>query len=631
MVGIIGKNHEAIVRATNELIHRGPDGFGIYQDMYVSLGHRRLSIIELSEFGQQPMFSANQRYVIVFNGEIYNYKELGEELVNMFGIRLSTNSDTEVLLKMYEHFGEKMLPRLNGIFSFAIWDKLRKELFIAVDSFSVKPLYYLLMHDKLVFGSEIRAIQELDSEANFIDKNQIPNYLRYLWSPSDRTLYKNVKKLKPGYFLRVKDDLSFEYIQWFKLPIFTSKQNLDKKKTIDLVYEKLNKAVSRQMISDVPIGAMLSGGLDSSAIVACAAKVQPKISCLTIEATNTKNTGLLEDLKYAQLVAKHLNVPLSVVQISPKCFSDNLIRVISIMDEPVADPALINILMMSEVARKQGIKVLLSGIGGDEVFGGYRRHLAIKHNQLLNIAPKFSLSIFRKLTAVINNDDDFNRRIQRLVDSSRGASSSILDYITWTQHDKIYALLSSNLKYILDNNHLICPITKFINELPVNASPLEKIMAVDQRFFLTNHNLTYSDKMSMSQGVEIRVPFLDQDLIRLAHSLPDNQKIRLSHGKWALKKAMEFSLPRNLIYRKKVGFGLPLKEWLVDDLSELVNHYLSDFNLKKFDVFDTVAVRELIKHNLKGKDNSYLIFSILCIQIWLSLQSERIATGGSRE
>lgn len=367
IVGIIGDARNQITTATDILKHRGPDGFGVYEDQYISLGHRRLAIIDKSDAGRQPMLSENNRYVMVFNGEIYNYQELGRQLIGL-GVKLKGTSDSEVLLKMYETYGEEMLPLLNGMYAFAIWDKEEKKLFLATDPFSIKPIYYHKGVDNFIFGSEIKSILKLETRAPEISYGHIRYYLSYLWSPGSDTLYKNIKKLEPGSFLKIEHNLKVDSAQWFALPIYSNKTLVSKRNATELVYEKLEKSVTRQMISDVPVGAFLSGGLDSSAIVAMAAKIDPAISCFTIEALGSKNSEVQQDFKYAQLVSKHLGVPLEAVQVSPKRLCDDLVRMISIMGEPVSDPALLNVLYISEAAQKKASRYCSLGWEGMTFF-----------------------------------------------------------------------------------------------------------------------------------------------------------------------------------------------------------------------------------------------------------------------
>ena len=383
MCGIIGISGHVDAVALNSglssLAHRGPDDSGIFIDepAHIALGHQRLSILDISPLGHQPMVGADGSVVLIFNGEIYNFRELRAEL-EAKGFSFRGHSDTEVLLNLYLAEGEAMLSRLNGIFALAIWDKRKQSLLIARDALGVKPLYYAALNGCFAFASEIKALLHLVPQARELDVVSLHRYLSFLWCPGEGTPLKAVRKLLPGEAMWVCKGQIAQRWNWFQLPIFHGiSPDLDQQTALKGTATHLRQAVHRQMVSDVPLGSFLSGGLDSSAIVAFAREINPNIHCFTIECEGKQEAGVVDDLPYARKVAKHLGVPLDVVSISSNKMANDLESMVAQLDEPLADPACLNVLYISQLARQKGIKILLSGAGGDDLFTGYRRHRAV--------------------------------------------------------------------------------------------------------------------------------------------------------------------------------------------------------------------------------------------------------------
>lgn len=623
MCGIIGTyrgNIESIIDATSLLSHRGPDDNGVFLDSSseVALGHRRLSIIDTSSLGHQPMISNDGEVVIVFNGEIYNYQTLREDLEKAGGKFLG-NSDTEVLLNLYLLEGKKMLTKLNGIFAFAIWDNRSKSFFVARDALGVKPLYYFIDDSIFSFSSEIKALLKLIPKDQELDYESINRYLSFLWCPGKGTPLKSVHKLLPGEAIIVTDGKINDKWLWYKLPIFLGAQgNLSKKDAISGTVNYLRQAVQRQMVSDVPVGAFLSGGLDSSSIVTFAREVNPDIKCFSIQTEGKQDSGFVEDLPYARKVAKHLNVSLEVVNVNSKKMAEDLEFMVTQLDEPLADPASLNVLYISKLAQEQGIKVLLSGSGGDDLFTGYRRHYAIKLEQYWSWLPyKVRLSI-EELSQKLDTQKPFQRRINKLFNGAGLESNDrLINYFRWTSDSLLKTLYSDEFHEFLRGSDSSAPMKEFIAPLSSNISQLDLMLSLEQRFFLADHNLNYTDKMSMAASLEVRVPFLDLDLVDFVSHIPIRYKQSGREGKWVLKKAMEPYLPKSVIYRPKSGFGVPLRRWMKEDLRELLGDLLSVDSLNKRGLFSPKAVQELIYNNDNGKiDASYTLLSILCIEIW---------------
>ena len=601
--------------------HRGPDDQGMYQDINnnINLFHTRLAIQDISSLGHQPMLDYDKKIVLVFNGEIYNFHELRRELVKK-GIKFRSSSDTEVLLKLYKEEGKEMLPKLNGIFAFALWDRSSKKLFLARDNLGVKPLYYSATKDNFYFASEIKALLPfLENEIN-LNIESIQSYLSFLYCPGKDTPIKNVYKLLPGEAMIVQKGKIKNCWKWYSLPFHKKKpeQILNQKKSIDSVRTCLNKAVDRQMISDVPVGTFLSGGLDSSAIVSFARKKNKDIKCFTIEVQGGLERGTADDFYYAKRVAKHLNVSLEVVSINSNKMAGDLEFMIKTLDEPIADPAALNVFYISKLARDHGIKVLLSGAGGDDLFTGYRRHYALTQEHWWSWLPLKIRNFLKDHSSKFNQSKLFNRRITRLFSGANlEGDERLVNYFSWIQREDLKKLYSLELRSSIEKSNSNNEMLKFLNDLSSDTTKLDRMLALDQQFFLADHNLLYTDRMSMATGVEVRVPFLDNDLVNLAYRIPNKYKQNGIHGKWILKKALEGFLPQDVIYRSKTGFGAPLRQWIRNDLRELLTDTLSIERLRERGLFDPKAVWKLIVDNNEGKiDASYTLLSLLCIEIW---------------
>jgi asparagine synthase (glutamine-hydrolysing) len=624
MCGIIG--YSGLIESGNlnsgwhALVHRGPDDGGSLVDRSgkIGLAHTRLSILDLSTLGHQPMISTDGRAALVFNGEIYNFQELRTELKDK-SIVFRGHSDTEVLLNLYLLEGESMLSRLNGIFAFAIWDKRKQSLMIARDGLGVKPLYYIVFEGGFAFASEIKALLHLVPNEKDLDISALHRYLSFLWCPGAGTPLKKVCKLLPGEAMWVRDGKIERQWRWYQLPAFQSiPAKMDKKGATDGTISHLRQAVHRQMVADVPVGAFLSGGLDSSAVVALAREINPDIHCFSIEILNGQESGVADDLPYAKKVAKHLGVSLEVVSIDAGRMANDLEQMVVQLDEPLADPAALNVLYISQLARSQGMKVLLSGAGGDDLFTGYRRHRAVNAEKYWRWLPRGVRSKLAQFTGELDQRRTWCRRLSKLFSGAAlEGDVRLIKYFRWTRETDLFKLYTPEMREALGDERAELPMLEFLKKMPASATPLERMLALEQRFFLADHNLIYTDKMSMAAGVEVRVPFLDLDLVQFARQIPIGFKQRRSEGKWILKKAMEPYLPHDVIYRPKTGFGAPIRRWLKNELRELLFDLLSVDSLKRRGLFEPTAVQNLIASNDSGKiDASYTLLSLLCIEIW---------------
>lgn len=622
MCGIAGGMGQ-LTSSTLELMakrmsHRGPDNLSVESFDNVHLAHARLSIIDLSQYSNQPLWDKNNKACIVFNGEIFNYRELKADLEKE-GVGFRSDGDSEVLLNLYLKHGRNCLQYLSGMFAFAIWDIEKQELFIARDQFGVKPLYYSNVEEGFYFASEIKSLLEVPVISRELDYDAVFRSVVFLWSPGPSTVLKSVKKLEPGSYLIVKDGQIVHSEKYWDWPEFDEDKSW---KTIgqakDALKSALRDSVKEQLVSDVPVGSFLSGGLDSSLIVSMAKEFSseelPSFTIKSIE-DGGEGDGFADDLPYARRVAEYLNVPLHVIDANPEALK-LLPQMIYHLDEPQADPAPINVSLICQYASSQGIKVLLSGAGGDDVFSGYRRHRAISMEKYWSSFPKPVRVAARYLTSKLPKRKHMFRRIAKVFAyADLPANERLLSYFYWINPNLVKNLFSDQVKNSLSIN----PMSQMIDEVSslTVKSPLEKMLYLERKYFLVDHNLNYTDKMSMAHGLEVRVPFLNKSVAEAASKIPPKWKQKGAEGKWILKSAGEEFLPYDVVYRPKTGFGAPLRDWLNNDLKALVDELLSPHSLSSRGIFDPHSVRGLIENDRAGReDYSYPIFSLLCIEIW---------------
>jgi asparagine synthase (glutamine-hydrolysing) len=623
MCGIAGKfggSIESVLGATHKLSHRGPDDWGIFvdRDIPLALGHRRLSILDPSPAGHQPMIIADGNVVIVFNGEIYNFFELRSELERS-GYSFSSGSDTEVLLQLYLAFGVDLLGKLNGIFAFSIWDARKQELFLARDALGVKPLYYTSQGHEFAFASELKALIDLMPCSRVIDRESIDRYLSYLWCPGSGTPLKGVLKLEPGEALIIKSGEIVKKWPWYRpTPSLEIVTKFNEVAAISDTAKQLRSAVHRQMISDVPVGAFLSGGVDSTSVVAFARDINPDINCFTIDVGGGQDRGTENDLPYAIRAAKHLDVSLEVVKIDSKSMAQNFANMITQLDEPLADLAALNVFYISQAARAAGIKVLLSGVGGDDIFTGYRRHSALELEKYWTWLPSGVVRATADWMSSLNQNQALVRRITKALSVAElNDDRRVASYFRWNSASLLATLYAPEFQHESISFDAALPMLNYLKTFSCDLPPLTKMLLLEQRFFLADHNLNYTDKMSMAAGVEVRVPFLDKELVEFAAKIPLKLKQRRGEGKWILKKAMEPYIPLDLIYRAKTGFGAPVRNWISGDLREMVRDILSPSSLQSRGIFDPSAVAKLISDTEAGRiDGAYTILSLLSIEIW---------------
>ncbi|HEX4242774.1 MAG TPA: asparagine synthase (glutamine-hydrolyzing) [Steroidobacteraceae bacterium] len=662
MCGIVGFQGDfsaaLLKRMTDSVAHRGPDGEGelrieVPEGSATGLGHRRLAIIDLSAAGCQPMVlridaegraavsspgatqaSAAGGIALVFNGEIYNYRELRAEL-SAEGHRFTTQTDSEVLLHLYRRDGLAMISRLNGIFAFAIHDGRergrpagvdRGALFLVRDPFGVKPLYYASVPQGLLFASEIKAILCEPSVPRDIDETAVHEMLAYLWTPAPRTVLGAVRKLEPGCALLVHAGTVVRHWRHYRLPYDGQRDRRPAGAIAAELLDRLQEAVRRQLVADVPVGAFLSGGLDSSSVVAMMRKLQPEraIRCFAIGfADGGDGEGNPDDLPYARRVAQHLNVDLQEIRIDASAI-DRLEEMVVMLDEPQADPAPINALLIAERARAEGIPVLLSGAGGDDIFSGYRRHRALRFERWWSWLPQGmrdrlqARAVHAALGGGRLQGSVQGRRLTKLfAHAAASGDERLIGYFRWSPEELRRSLYTPDLAQRLAAVDAARPLRDSLAEIPCERDPLQRMLFLETRHFLADHNLNYTDRAGMSAGVEIRVPLLDPDLVEFAAGIPPGLKQNGGEGKAIFKQAMIGTLPRDVIYRPKSGFGVPLRRWLRHELRSRVDDLLAPDALRRRGLFAPERVRRLIEADRQGRvDGSYTIFALMCFELW---------------
>lgn len=583
---------EGLVLKMNETTsHRGPDDTGVFLDENLTLGHNRLSIIDLSRDAHQPM--KKKDLTIVFNGEIYNFKELKEELKNKFEFK--TKSDTEVILAGYSIYGETFIERLNGIFALAIWDSKKGELFVARDHAGVKPLYYYFENGKFIFSSEIKAILEHDISRE-LNLDAFNTYMRILYVPEPMTMFKDINKLPPASYGVLKGE-SFKVTKYWESDSSNKKTRNPKE-----IQEKVVQAVKSQLISDRPLGVYLSGGIDSSVILDSMSRFVDKIETFSVGFDlegEEQRKKFNKDFNLAKKTAEYYKTTHHEILVKPEEVWKNLENAIWHLDEPISNPTIIPMLILSKFA-KERVAVVLSGDGGDELFGGYERYRLSLIQDYYQKLPRFireTLSIFSKLKKL---------NIEKYIDRFA---------LFMFQEDK---LLKSVIKDKYINNY---PYEffgkKYLNE---STNFTDLFMKTDRKSWLVDEALMRGDKMGMANGLEVRVPFLDKDLIEFAECMPVYQKVGLFDKKISLKAAFRGRIPRFLFNEPKRGWFSPGAKWLRrEDILKKVRVVLSAQYYKETeDLFDWGSVQKILDDHVSGKKyNLTLIWSLLSFQIWV--------------
>ncbi len=598
MCGIVGfvnndkkTNKDKIIKKmADKIIHRGPDSEGYYTDDDIALGHRRLSIIDLSN-GLQPMFNEDESLVVIFNGEIYNFKELKKDLKKH---QFKTNCDTEVLLHGYEEYGVDIVKKLRGMFAFVIWDKKNKVLFGARDHFGIKPFYYAKFNDTFMFASEIKALMEHPDFKKELNKDILGPYLSFSFVPTDETFFKGVNRLSAGeYFIYKDNELSIK--KYFDVTFdATNEPYEDYVKKISAI---MKDSVKHHMISDVEVGSFLSSGIDSSYIVSLA---KPD-KTYTVGYENKK----YDEISYAKDLTNRLGITNHSKIISKDEFVNIVPKIMYHMDEPVSDPAAIALYFVAKEASKD-VKVVLSGEGADEFFGGYNMYRQIVDASFYNKVPFFirhAISNVCKLLPEVKGVNFLIRRGERLEDSYVGMN-------------RIYS--DKQVKQILKTRPIMPnrEVMKDVYELHKNDSDLDKMQAVDINYWLMKDILGKADRMTMANSIEGRVPFTDIEVFNVARTLPFSAKVTKENTKVALRDAAKEVIPNESYKKKKLGFPVPIREWMKED--DLYNKVMDALDTPiAEELFNTKQLKKMMTDHKNGKKDNYRkVWTIYAFIVW---------------
>jgi asparagine synthase (glutamine-hydrolysing) len=621
MCGICGKlNFDqnssvdlALIRTMLDTIrHRGPDDAGFYTARQVGLGHRRLSIIDLNT-GHQPLSNEDGTVWIVFNGEIYNYRDLRTFLLSK-GHVFKTQTDTEVIVHLYEEFGPQCLEKLRGMFAFAIWDDKTKTLFLARDRVGIKPLYYCQTSKSLVFASEIKAILADPAVPREIAPEIIDRFLTFHYLPGEDTLLNGIQKLSPGWYLLAQAGKT-ELRQYWDLQFPESPRSLSLREAEDELLELLAEAVELHMIADVPVGVLLSGGVDSTAMLSLAAeRTDKEISSYTV---GFSDTDVTDERPYARLAAKTYGSTHYDTTISHQDFLDFLPRYVWHMEEPVCEPPAVALYYVSKLA-KQHVKVLLSGEGGDEAFAGYSNYRNLLWlERLKRVLPPLNGAAARGLAAanswlrspvIAKYAPLVNARFPEYYYSR---TSNPFRY----NGNGLGGLYSTDFLASIDREHTLQPM-RGLQANVRGLNPLDAMLYIDTKSWLPDDLLIKADKMTMANSLELRVPLLDHKVLEFAASLPAHFKVHGFTTKYILKEALKNRIPARILDRRKVGFPVPYESWLRKESRSWVHEVLFDRTTTDRGYFATSAIRELLARDEAVGGYSKTIFSLVTLELW---------------
>lgn len=627
---------------TEQLRHRGPDDSGAFveSDAGIVLGHRRLSVVDLSERGHQPMTSPNGRYVITYNGEVFNHHQLRRELINQ-GAAFTSHSDTEVIVTAIEHWGlERTLQRLNGMFAFGIWDRELRTLSLVRDRIGVKPLYYGWVDGAFVFASELKAIYALPSFNNEIDRNALALFLRHGYVPAPYSIFQGIYKLLPGTWLPIEGRTASRQPEIWALQslarTYWSARRIAEhgsahrnastdREAVNEFDELLRDAVKIQMEADVPLGAFLSGGIDSSTV---AALMQAQSS----RPVKTFSIGFSEpdfnEAPFAKAVATHLGTDHHELYVTSRDALDTVPDLPSTFDEPFADPSQIPTLLVSRLARNT-VTVGLSGDGGDELFGGYSRYFEAERYRRL--AARLPRLLLEPIAAALRAPEGMITRVmgqacQQLPSRLRpqnpltvaarlgnmlGATDDLDRYMRLITH------WNNAIRVVNNSNEVPTFLTNELQHLTL-PTPFERMMYADLVSYLPDDCLTKVDRASMSASLEVRIPLLDHRVVEFAWNTPLQQKVRGGQGKWLMRQVLYRYVPKTLIDRPKAGFGAPIADWLRGSLQDWAEALLGERRLREEGFFDPWMIRQVWQTHASGEGNEpYKLWNVLMFQAWL--------------
>jgi asparagine synthase (glutamine-hydrolysing) len=602
---------------TDRIAHRGPDATGTWghedDRVAVQLGHRRLSIIDLSDAANQPL--SKDGLTLVYNGELYNFKELRADLQGR-GVRFRTESDTEVVLEAWRVWGPDALRRFRGMFTFALADAATGDLVLARDPLGIKPLYYLPRGSGLLFASELKGLLAAVGGELRIEPGAMVASMLYYWVPDQRCAIAGVHKLPPGSWALARPDGSFTVRHYWQIADEASAAAAGPAADLAAV---VKDSVTAHLVADVPVSSFLSGGLDSSIVTVLAHQAGQGIDAYTItfRPEDQRLEAMPDDAIYARKVAAQFGIDLHEIEIAPDIVS-LLPRMVDVLDEPIGDPAAINTLLMCEAARERGVKVILSGMGADELFGGYRKHLACMMAARYRRLPGRAgvrLAVDRLPVSVRGRGLRYTRWAKRFLTFAELPEEPRFRR-SYTLYDppELAGLLSPDLAGHVDQ--VIGQHAGIYHDNSL-ADEVNRMCLADARLFLPGLNLAYTDRASMAASVEVRVPFVDPLVARAAFSVGGSDKIKGRQGKLALKKAAEDWLPREIIYRPKASFSAPLRAWVRNDLQEVIRDVLVEGELTQSGIIRAGSLRHLIEDEQAGReDYAKQIWQLLTLELW---------------
>ncbi|MBW3012494.1 asparagine synthase (glutamine-hydrolyzing) [Candidatus Woesearchaeota archaeon] len=615
MCGIVGFNwddKETLTKMASMLKHRGPDQNGFYTDSKASLGHQRLSILDLSEKGRQPMSNADGSILITYNGEVYNFQEIREELEKK-GYRFASNTDTEVIIYAYQEYGTKCTQLFNGMFAFCIYDKNKNQFFLARDRVGIKPLYYYYKDGKFIFASELKSIIQHSFIERKVDEEAIRNYITYGCIYAPRTIFQDIYKLEPGCQMIVsKDGIKVERY-W---DIDYSEKYKDKPESFytEMIIKLLDESVSRRLIADVPVGAFLSGGVDSSAVVASIKKYKDDLKTFSIKFDYDD----FNESKWAHQMAAHLETDHYEIGFDAEEVLKLIPTLSYLYDEPYADSSMIPTYLVSKVARKH-VTVSLSGDGGDEVFNGYNRYLWNKQITLRKMIPTplmdFGVKPAAMLLSKLPNPFIYkvSKHLDELTHSNAERYSQIISFEDKKTREEV-SLVGMHYYYDLYKKRFIYP------------SIIDNMSNADFHMYLPDDILTKVDRASMGVSLEARVPILDHTFLEFTSKIPPGLKLNGNEGKYIFKKALLGRVPKNILYRKKQGFAVPLVYYFRKELAGYIEDELlaKDFSAKQY--LNQDKIRKLIELHKAGKENySAPLWAFLMLEKFLDRWVSQVA------
>ncbi|MBF6612637.1 MAG: asparagine synthase (glutamine-hydrolyzing) [Chloroflexi bacterium] len=609
-------SEETLRKMCASIRHRGPDDEGLFLEGGVALGMRRLSIIDLRS-GHQPIHNEDRTIWTVFNGEIYNYPTLREELSRL-GHSFYTRSDTEVLVHAYEEYGEKFVERLNGMFAFALWDKGRKRLILARDRTGIKPLYYSFKDGVLAFGSELKTLMARPEQRREVDLTSLQQYLALEHVPAPRSVIQGVNKLPAGTYLTF-DAVGISIHRYWDPDLARSEAS--RPRTIaqcsEELVEHLREAVRLEMISDVPLGVFLSGGIDSSAVAAMMSELVPgQVKSFSIGFDDPS----FDESRYAELVARHLGTEHHMMRLQPNTLVDLVPKLPDILDEPMADASIMPTYVLCRFAREH-VKVALGGDGGDELLGGYstlQAHRLTQYYRRIPGAIRHGLvepAVNRLPVSMDNLSFDF--KAKRFVRDAQQPTE--IRHHLWLgnfRRNELAQLLTPGVRAELGKSDPLLPVHNYAAQCEAREE-LNRVLYLDMKLYMESDILVKVDRASMANSLEVRVPLLNQVFTDYVLGLPLDMKLKGFTRKFLFREAMKGKLPQEIIARKKHGFGMPVSKWLRGELKEMVQDLFSEERIKRDGLFDYSYVNTLLTNHLEGRqDNRKPLWTLLVFQLW---------------